>query len=373
MRKAIFALSFLLSIMAAAVPSIYCADLPLDRIKLPPGFHISLFSAEVPSAREMAYSPGGILFVGSMRGSVYAITESSDHKAQKVFTIARGLDKPVGVDFRDGSLYVSAVNRILRFDNIESRLENPPDPVVVTDAFPRQRDHGWKFIRFGPDGLLYVPVGAPCNICESSDDRFATIMRIKKEGGSPDIFASGIRNSVGFDWHPETKELWFTDNGRDWMGDDQPPDELNHAPSKGLNFGFPYCHGGDIADPEYGRKHSCKEFTFPAIKLGPHVAALGMRFYAGRMFPEKYRNQIFIAEHGSWNRSKKIGYRISLVRIEGNKAVGYEEFASGWQKDEKVWGRPADVQVSPDGALMVSDDHAGAIYRITYSAPSRSE
>ncbi len=350
---------------------VFGADLPLDRIKLPPGFKINLLTNDVPSARELVFSPAGTLFVGSMKGTVYAILNAGDeHKPHKVVIIDKGLDKPVGVDFRDGSLYVSAVNRILRYDNIESRLDKPPKPVIVTDAFPMQSDHGWKFIRFGPDGLLYVPVGAPCNICKSGDERFASIMRMKPDGSTPEIFARGVRNTVGFDWHPATGQLWFTDNGRDLMGDNLPPDELNYAPVKGMNFGFPFCHGGDIPDPEFGKEHSCSEFTPPAIKLGPHVAALGMRFYTGKMFPKEYQNQIFIAEHGSWNRSKKIGYRISLVRLDGNKAVSYEEFASGWERNERTWGRPADVQVAPDGSLLVSDDYAGAIYRITYSPNS---
>ena len=343
-----------------------CADLPIDRIKLPHGFKISILADNVPSAREMVFSPNGTLFVGSMKGSVYAIQIDKDYKAKKVFTIAQGLDLPVGVDFQDGSLYVSAVTRILRYDDIESKLANPPHPVTVSDAFPRQDAHGWKFIRFGPDGLLYVPVGAPCNICASKDERSATIMRMKPDGSNLEIFARGIRNTVGFDWRPGTHELWFTDNGRDWMGDNLPPDELNYAPHAGMHFGYPYCHGGDIPDPEFGKEKPCKDFTPPAMKLGPHVASLGMRFYTGNMFPTEYRNQIFIAEHGSWNRSKKIGYRVTLVRLDGNKAVSYDVFAEGWEKDEKNWGRPVDIQVAPDGSLLVSDDYAGAIYRISY-------
>lgn len=357
----------LIFVWLATASSSLGADLPLERISLPPGFRIDLV-ARVPSAREMTVSPGGTLFVGSREGSVYAVPDiGKGSRAGKVVTIANGLDMPVGVDFRDGSLYVSAVSRVLRYDDIESRLDSPPRPVVVNGTFPTARAHGWKFIRFGPDGYLYVPVGAPCNICESDDPRFATIMRMKPDGGGLEVYASGIRNTVGFDWHPVTRELWFTENGRDWMGDDLPPDELNHAPRKGLNFGYPYCHGADTPDPEFGKKRSCGEFVPPAIKLGPHAAALGMRYYTGDMFPERYRNQIFIAEHGSWNRSRKIGYRVSLVRLEGNRAVDYEVFADGWEKDDRNWGRPVDVQVAPDGSLLVSDDYAGAIYRITYS------
>ena len=255
---------------------------------------------------------------------------------------------------------------MLRYDDIEARLKNPSQPVLVSDRFPRDRQHGWKFIAFGPDGDLYVPVGAPCNICEPDVDRYAALMRMKPDGSNLEVFARGIRNTVGFDWHPQTKELWFTDNGRDRQGDNVPPDELNHAPKAGLHFGYPYCHGGDIPDPEYGKKKPCSEFTPPAQNLGPHVAALGMRFYTGSIFPAEYRNQIFIAEHGSWNRSTPIGYRVMVVELKGNQAVSYRPFAQGWLQGNRAWGRPVDVLVMPDGALLISDDEAGAVYRITY-------
>jgi glucose/arabinose dehydrogenase len=342
------------------------AELPLDTIKLPPGFNIELV-ARVPNAREMALGAKGTLFVGSMdAGKVYAVTLKPGGMAA-VTTIASGLNRPVGVAFHDGALYVSAINRILRFDNIESRLDHPPPPAVVSDRFPGDAHHGWKFIAFGPDGKLYVPVGAPCNICGPDPDRYAIITRMNPDGSGLEVYARGLRNSVGFDWDPGTRELWFTNNGRDWLGDDLPPDTLNHAPKPGLNFGYPYCHSGTIADPDFGNKRSCKEFTGPARNLGPHVAPLGMRFYAGTQFPPAYRNQIFIAEHGSWNRSRKIGYRVTLVRLEGNRAVAYEPFAIGWLQGETAWGRPADVLVMPDGSLLVSDDLAGAIYRIRYA------
>ena len=283
--------------------------------------------------------------------------------------LAEGLDMPNGVAFRNGSLYVAEVSRVLRYDNIEAKLENPPAPVVVNDKFPSDRAHGWKYIKFGPDGKLYVPVGMPCNVCnkEGEDERYGTIMRMEPDGSQLEIFAKGVRNTVGFAWHPETGELWFTDNGLDWLGDDIPPDELNRAPRKGMHFGFPFCHGGDIPDPEFGGLRNCSEFTPPEIKLGPHVAALGMTFYTGTMFPEEYRNQIFIAEHGSWNRKIPIGYRVSLVRLENGTAVSYEPFAEGWLQGLAAWGRPVDVLVMPDGALLVSDDKNNAIYRISYS------
>ena len=344
------------------------SDLPLDTIRLPPGFSIGVV-ARVPNARAMAWGTGGTLFVGSTgEGKVYAVTLPQEgNGAPVVRVVASGLREPAGVAFRAGALYVSAIDRILRFDDIERRLADPPAPVVVTDRFPTDGHHGRKFIAFGPDGKLYVPVGAPCNICEPTLNRYAALFRMNADGSEFEVFARGIRNTVGFDWHPQTKELWFTDNGRDQLGDDVPPDELNRAPRAGMHFGYPYCHGGTIADPQYGASRPCSEFVAPAQNLGPHVASLGMRFYTGTQFPVAYRNQIFIAEHGSWNRSRKTGYRITLVRVDASgTAVGYEPFAQGWLQGESVWGRPADVLVAPDGSLLVSDDHAGAIYRIRY-------
>jgi glucose/arabinose dehydrogenase len=341
----------------------------LEKIKLPPGFSIALYANHVPNARSMVLSPSGTLFVGTRNGdSVYALPDTNrDHRADEVIRVLKGLNTPNGVAFRNGALYVAEVSRVLRYDNIEAQLLNPPPPVVVNNSFPSDTHHGWKYIAFGPDGLLYVPVGAPCNVCEKKDERYASIMRMKPDGSKLEVFARGVRNSVGFDWHSGTKELWFTDNGADWLGDDLPPDELNHAPQKGLHFGYPYCHGGDIPDPQYGKKGACGDFAPPALRLGPHVAALGMKFYTGKMFPEGYRNQIFIAEHGSWNRSDPIGYRITLARLQGNRALKYEVFAEGWLQGGKAWGRPVDVLVMPDGALLVSDDRAGAIYRISYA------
>ena len=343
----------------------------LENITLPAGFEIRMYAEKVPNARSMTLSPGGTLFVGTRRkGYVYAVLDKDqDQKADEVITIAKGLNMPNGVAFRGGHLYVAEVNRIIRFDNIEQNLLDPQPPVVVFDGYPSDRHHGWKFVRFGPDDKLYVPVGAPCNICESRDTVYASLTRLNPDGQHFEIFAHGIRNTVGFDWHPVTQELWFTDNGRDWLGDDIPPDELNRAAKQGLHFGYPYCHGKSIADPEFGHKRACEEFTAPAIELGPHVAALGMRFYTGRMFPAEYRHQIFIAEHGSWNRSKKIGYRISLVGLKDNQAISYKPFAQGWKIGEQNWGRPVDLLIMPDGALLISDDYKGAIYRISYQGP----
>jgi len=301
---------------------------------------------------------------------VYAVKDTDgDFKADKKWTIASGLNMPNGVAFKDGDLYVAEVSRITKYVGIESKLASPPRPVVVNDEYPTETSHGWKYIAFGPDGKLYVPVGAPCNICDPEDEIYASITRINVDGTGREVYAHGVRNTVGFTWHPTTKELWFTDNGRDMMGNDLPPCELNYAPKKDMHFGYPYCHAGTIQDPEFGMKRNCNEFTAPAQSLGPHVAPLGLKFYTGSMFPPIYKNNIFIAEHGSWNRENKIGYTLSLVKVEGNKkAVSYETFASGWLDDatQKAWGRPVDVLVLPDGSMLVSDDHANVVYRISY-------
>jgi len=368
-RQAMLLVSSLTLLLVGSESS--AGSLPLDKIKLPPGFTISIYADNVPNARAMTLGQKGTLFVGTKnQGDVYALVDGNgDQRADQVFKIAGGLRMPAGVAYRKGALYVSAVDRILRFDDIEQRLKDPPVPVIVTDRYPQEDTHGWKFIAFGPDGKLYVPVGVPCNVCEPDPDLYGVITRINADGSGHEVVARGVRNSVGFDWHPKTHELWFTDNGRDLLGDDQPPDELNHVTKTGMHFGFPYCHGGTTKDPEFGSKHPCRSFFEPAAKLGPHVAALGMRFYTGRMFPALYRNQIFIAEHGSWNRSRKIGYRITRVSRDGKGRTKYAVFAEGWLQGEEAWGRPADVLVMPDGALLVSDDQAGVIYRISYKKP----
>lgn len=353
----------------------------VQEVKLPPGFKIAVY-ARVPGARQMVLSPQGTLFVGTRTnaaphlpaqqdggGNVWAVPDSNhDGTADGVIQMAHGLNFPNGVEFRDGALYIGEIQRITRLDNIERDLKHPPKAVVVNDKFPNEQWHGWKYIRFGPDGWLYVPVGAPCNVCVQKDPRFASLMRIKPDGSAAEIYAKGIRNTVGYDWDPKTKELWFTDNGRDWLGDHAPPDELNHAPQSGMNFGFPFCHGKGIKDPEFGKGHECSEFTPCAMELGAHHAALGMRFYNGTMFPPEYRGDIFIAEHGSWNSAKKVGYQIARVHFENGKPVSYEPFASGFLNSSgKVWARPVDVVVAPDGSLLMSDDLSGTIFRITYS------
>lgn len=340
----------------------------LEKLKLPKGFSIAVFASGVEGARSLARGEKGTIFVGTRNeGKVYALTDQDgDGKAETVRVIARGLDAPNGVAFRNGSLFVAEISRVLRFDGIESRLAKPGPAVVVTDKLPSDTHHGWKFIAFGPDGKLYVPVGAPCNICEREDPRYAAILRMNADGTQSEVFASGIRNTVGFDWHPTTRELWFTDNGRDLLGDNVPADELNRAAKGGLHFGYPYCHQGDLSDPQFGKKRACKEFTPPERKLGPHVAALGMRFLRHPNFPEKFRGSVIIAEHGSWNRSQPLGYRLMHVPLKDGKAAGYEVFVEGWLEGSSPWGRPVDLLELPDGSLLVSDDKAGAVYRITY-------
>lgn len=340
----------------------------LQGINLPDGFNIEVYAENVINARGMAMGNNGTLFVGSRgEGKVYALLDTNnDNRIDEIKVIDENISKPVGLDFKNGALYVSAHFEILRYDNIEANLDNPPDPVIVYDQLPKENSHSWKYIKFGPDGKLYVPVGSPCNICDPDEEIFASIARMNADGSDLEVFAHGIRNTVGFDWHPTTGELWFTDNGRDWLGDDLPPCELNYAPQKDMHFGYPYCHGDTIADPEFGALRDCSEFVAPAQNLGPHVAPLGMKFYTGSMFPAEYQNQVFIAEHGSWNRSTPIGYRITLVKLNGNTATSYEVFADGWENEGDVSGRPVDLLILTDGSMLVSDDHGDKIYRITY-------
>jgi len=357
-------------LFSLAIPNVQgkAGDVPLERIRLPSGFHIQVFADNIPDARSMALAPGGTVFVGTRRaGKVYAVRDTDgDFKADEILTIAFDLNSPNGVAVHNGDLYVAEIHRIIKFPDIERNLGRISSPVVVRADFPKDRSHGWKFIAFGPDGMLYVPVGAPCNICRSHDARYAALHRMRPDGTALEIFAEGIRNTVGFDWHPGTGELWLTDNGRDRMGDDIPPDELNRAPRKGLHFGYPFQHGKDIPDPEYGVTTPPRPLTPPVQELGPHVAALGMRFYTGEQFPAEYRGQILIAEHGSWNRTEPIGYRITRVLLDGNRSVGYDVFASGWLHKGSAWGRPVDLLLLTDGSILVSDDHGGRIYRIHY-------
>ncbi len=346
----------------------FAAQLPLNKIKLPPGFKIQVYADNVPGARQLALGKNGVVFVGSLRGKVYAlIPNAKGDKAKQVITLASGLNLPNGVAYRNGSLYVAEIPKILRYDNIDTQLKNPSEPVTLNVRFPNKTWHGARVINFGPDGKLYIGIGVPCNTCLLPDKRFGTIMRMEPDGSDAKIFAKGIRNSVGFAWNPVTNVLWFTDNGQDWLGDDLPPDELNRAPSANMDFGFPYFYGNNVPAPKYGKLRSAKGMTPPAWDLPAHVAALGMVFYTGQQFPQQYKNQIFIAEHGSWNRSKKIGYRITWVKVKDGKAIAYAPFATGWLQGQKNWGRPVALLVMPDGALLVSDDQAGVVYRISHN------
>ena len=371
--RAVLGVAFLaLAAGAGAAPD-------LSKIVLPPGFHIEVFSDRVPNARELAlggmHDGKGVVYAGSFeRGDVYAL-EIEDNHVTRVHTIAQGLELPIGVAWHDDTLYVSAVSRIIKFEHIDEHLNDPPQPVVVFDHLPAETHHGGRFLAFSPDGWLYVPVGAPCNVCKRDENQYGILERMHPDGSGVELMAKGIRNTVGFDFSPADGSAWFTDNGRDNMGDELPSDKLNHLTHPGQNFGFPYCHQGDLPDPEFGSQHPCSDFIPPVANLGPHVATLGMRFYTGKMFPQEYQGNIFVAEHGSWNRSKKIGYRVArVVLTPSGAAQAVSVFASGWlQVDvegrEHVSGRPDDVLVMPDGALLVSDDTAGAIYRITYQRP----
>jgi glucose/arabinose dehydrogenase len=340
-------------------------DIPLEKIKLPPGFKISLWAEGMPNARSIALGSKGTVFVGTrLIDKVYAVVDRGGKREVKV--VAKGLYRPNGLAFKDGALYVAELSRIVRFDKIEDRLDDPPAPVVVFDKLPKDEPHGWKFLGVGPDGKLYFNIGAPCNICEPPPTH-AQIARVNLDGSGFETFVRGTRQVVGFDWDPRTKEFWFTENQRDWLGEDVPQDKLNHAYRAGLHFGFPHCHQGDIPDPEFAKGHPCGEFTPPAAKLGPHVAPLGMRFYTGNMFPAEYKNRIIIALHGSWNRTVKNGYKLVQVTANPGRLAKTEVFAEGWLQGNDFWGRPVDVQVMPDGALLVSDDWTGALYRISYS------
>jgi len=347
-------------------------QLNMNRLNLPEGFSIELYAKNIEGARSMAMGSDGTLFVGTRNeGKVYALKDTDgDYKVDKTYTIASDLEQPNGVAFKDGALYVAAVSRMFKYNNIESQLESPQEPELIYDDYPTEFHHGWKYIAFGPDDKLYVPVGAPCNICDSAtvDKRYASITRMDLDGSNREIVAHGVRNTVGFTWHPDTDELWFTDNGRDMMGDDIPPGELNKLTEAGQHFGYPYCHGGTVKDPEYGDQRPCSDFVPPVQPLGAHVAALGVKFGKGPMFPEAYRGHALLAEHGSWNRSSKVGYRITMVKLENGEAVSYEPFIDGWldEESQEAFGRPVDLLFLEDGSLLISDDEGNAIYRVTY-------
>lgn len=353
--------------LLCAGPSASAAAPDLAQIRLPPGYAIEVWADDLPNARSMARSTRGTLFVGTRSGGgrVYAVREGEGGK-REARVIASGLNSPNGVAYRDGALYVAEIDRITRYDDIDARLDRGTEPLpapVTIATLPKDRHHGWRYIAFGPDGKLYVPIGAPCNVCDRDRDGYSMITRMNADGSGREVVARGVRNTVGFRWHPKSGELWFTDNGRDMLGDDVPPCELNRVSRVGEHFGFPFCHGDDVVDPEFGKLGQCSQSTRPVQSLGAHVAPLGLLFDA--------RGDAIIAEHGSWNRSSKVGYRLTRVRLEDNRAVGYEEFASGWLRpDGKVTGRPVDLLGLPDGSMLVSDDLAGVIYRISSRSSS---
>lgn len=352
---------------------------PLDPLVLPTGFRASVFAENVENARSMVLGPAGTVFVGSRTvGKIHAVVDSNgDHRADRVILLATGLDQPNGLAMRDGALYVATARQLLRYDNVEAHLDALPEPVVVRDDLPNpDRGHTWKYIAFGPDGLLYMSIGAPCNVCDSPP-LVSAIIRMRPDGSNTEVFAEGVRNSVGFDWHPETRELWFTDNGRDLMGDDVPSDELNVAPRAGMHFGFPFCHQGDIPDLQFGAQRGCTTAVAPVLNLGAHVAAIGFTFYTGNMFPAEYRNAAIIALHGSWNRSTPSGYRVMAAHTDGRRVTRYEPLVDGFLPGSGVpggrgagqaaIGRPADVLQMPDGSILISDDAGHRLIRVSYS------
>ena len=347
-------LAYLLLMFAVATPAETVGD-----------FRLSVLTDDVPGARQMAETDSGLLLVGSLHpGKLYAVIPASKGEAE-VVVFASGLTVPSGLVLLGEDLYVGALDRVLRYRAIESTFRDDPQPEIVTDSLPDKRHHGWKYLSVGPDGFLYVPVGAPCNVCESDDPRFASILRMDPESGETTIYAAGVRNSVGMAWHPDTGELWFSDNGRDLLGDDVPAEEINRVVSPGAHYGYPYVHAGDIPDPKFGKGRDPADYVPPEVRIQAHSAALGLTFYTGDQFPEPYRNALFIAEHGSWNRSSKVGYRVSVVRF-GAAGPMYEPFLDLWLKDDEVSGRPNDVLVSRDGSLLISDDKSDSIYRVTY-------
>lgn len=352
----------LLSVLAASAE----AQLS-DRLRVPAGYRVTVV-AEVDNARQMTHGERGSLFVGSRSaGRVYRLQDlDGDGQYERVETLLRGLNMPSGVAYRNGSLYVAAVNRILRVDAAAERSDLPVrDAALVSDRLPDINHHGWKYLKFGPDGQLYFNLGAPCNVCESNDPRFASILRLNLANGGQQIVAQGVRNSVGFAWHPQTQQLWFSDNGRDHLGDDQPDDELNRLSVLGQHFGFPFLHAGDVPDPSFYRGQADTDYQPPELKLGAHVAPLGLTFYTGNRFPDTDSDSLFIAEHGSWNRSSKVGYRV--VRVDTAQSPPQQAvFIDGWLEGQRAWGRPVDVLVDHDGSLLVSDDKAGLIYRVSY-------
>ena len=343
-------------------------EIPIDKVKVPEGFKVELWAHGLPGGRAMARGDKGKLYVGTRAiGRVYEITDQGGKRTVRI--VAEKMTQPAGVAFRNGSLYVASIDKMLRYDGIEDKPDVQPVDLSSKFNFPPLQHHNWKYLAFGPDKKLYVPFGGPCNICEPPTDEYAQIRRYNPDGSGMEVIARGIRNSIGFDWDPRTGDLWFTDNGRDWMGDEGPEEELNHVSKVGLNFGFPYCHANGIPDPQYKKQDPCKGVTMPVVLLGPHAAVLGMIFYTGRMFPAAYKDTIFIARKGSWNRTKLFGYDVVNVKVDPDgKNPKVTPFMTGFMdpQENKFWGRPVYVFQMPDGALLVSDEQVGAIYRVSY-------
>ena len=342
--------------------------LPTAKLKVPPGFNIEVYAAGMANARSLAEGDKGTVFVGSrLVGNVYAIANKDGERS--VRTLASGLYRPNGVAFKNGTLYIAELSKVSKIDKVEDNLDASPKPTMIYDNLPKDEAHGWKFIAIGPDNKLYVPVGQPGNNV-LHDDAHGQIRRMNLDGSGAEVIARGVRNTVGFDWNPETKQLYFTDNGRDWMSEDVPQDELNRITKVGEHFGAPYCLQGNIVDPEFGWGKSCSDYTAPVGLLGPHSAALGMRFYTGNMFPKAYKNAIIVARHGSWNRSKKVGGDVLVVKLNKDGTVkSTEPLITGFLENNSYIGRPVDVMQMKDGSLLVSDDWNGAVYRVTYGKP----
>jgi glucose/arabinose dehydrogenase len=344
------------------------AQLPVAKLKVPPGFKVEVWASDVLDARGLRQGDQGTVFVSSLfvAGKIYAVTDKGGKREVK--TIAEKLFLPNGIEYYKGALYVATPKDITRYDNIEANLDKPPAPVMIYDKLPGDVPHGWKYIRVGPDGKLYVPIGAPCNIC-ARDDAHMKIMRMNLDGSGVENVATGVRNTVGFDFDPKTGDLWYTNNGRDWLSEDLPNDSLNRVAKGGnTDFGYPYCHEGTIADPEFGWGKTCTDFAQPALLTGPHAGTLGMRFYTGTMFPEQYRGAIFVVRHGSWNRTKIFGGDVVVAWPDGKGGISkMEPFLTGFVENNQYLGRPVDVMQMKDGSLLISDDHAGAIYRVSYS------
>lgn len=345
------------------------ANNELDYIQLPAGFEIEYFARDIENARSLVVAENGTVFVGSRQaGKVYALKDlDGDHRSDTLIVLQEGWNQPNGISIKGDDLYVAEIGKVWKFPGMVKNASPDIEPELIYDGLPTEEHHGWRYIKFGPDGKLYIAIGAPCNICLEKEDYFASISRIDDDGSNFEVVHRGIRNSVGFDWDKETGYLWFTDNGADWMGDNKPADELNVATEEGNHYGYPFCHAGEVPDPEFGEMRDCEEFVPPAIKLGPHVAALGVTFLHDANVPEHFKNKLLIAEHGSWNRSVPIGYRVRMVDIMKNQAANYEDFAAGWLDGAVKRGRPVDVEIYTDGSILVSDDHGDAVYRIYYT------